>query len=227
MLCTAWHASLRSTTHAAHWALFHEDPGTCQHRVFMRCPPGAKPGGVLVSQARQPEPRAWAVLWTRSRQSGGWCRAPWGLTTSPPLRTLSAIPMQLSGSRCPSPLPIAKDTSSTRLLRPPAARTVQQLESREHFQQTLAGAGDKFAVADFSAMRCGPCRMIKPFLHSLSEKYSNTLSLEVDVDDCQDVAAEWEVKCMATFWFFKKGEKASELSGANKEKLEATISELT
>uniref|UniRef100_A0A8C0N102 Thioredoxin n=1 Tax=Canis lupus familiaris TaxID=9615 RepID=A0A8C0N102_CANLF len=61
---------------------------------------------------------------------------------------------------------------------------------------------------------------------SLSEKYSNVVFLEVDVDDCQDVASECEVKCMPTFQFFKKGQKVGEFSGANKEKLEATINEL-
>ncbi|XP_005382797.1 PREDICTED: thioredoxin isoform X2 [Chinchilla lanigera] len=83
---------------------------------------------------------------------------------------------------------------------------VQQIETKEAFQQALAAAGDKLVVVDFSATWCGPCKMIKPFFH--------------------DVAAECEVKCMPTFQFFKKGEKVSEFSGANKEKLEATINEL-
>ncbi|XP_021572305.1 thioredoxin [Carlito syrichta] len=94
------------------------------------------------------------------------------------------------------------------------------------FQDALSAAGDKLVVVDFSAMWCGPCKMIKPFFHSLSEKYSNVVFLEVDVDDCQDVASECEVKCMPTFQFFKKGQKVGEFSGANKEKLEATINEL-
>ncbi|EHB11923.1 Myotubularin-related protein 13 [Heterocephalus glaber] len=88
-----------------------------------------------------------------------------------------------------------------------AAKMVQQINSKEAFQQALAAAGDKLVVVDFSATWCGPCKMIKPFFHSLSEKYSNVLFLEVDVDDCQDIAAECEVKCMPTFQFFKKGEK--------------------
>ncbi|KAL1776897.1 thioredoxin [Sigmodon hispidus] len=95
----------------------------------------------------------------------------------------------------------------------------------EAFQEALVTAGDKLVVVDFSATWCGPCKMIKPFYHSLSEKYSNVVFLEVDVDDCQDVAAECEVKCMPTFQFYKKGQKVGEFSGANKEKLEASITE--
>ncbi|XP_055283684.1 thioredoxin-like [Moschus berezovskii] len=109
---------------------------------------------------------------------------------------------------------------------PQAAKTVMQIESKYAFQEALNSAGEKLVVVDFSATWCGPCKMIKPFFHSLSEKYSNVVFLEVDVDDCQDVTAECEVKCMPTFQFFKKGQKVGEFSGANKEKLEATINEL-
>ncbi|XP_014386217.1 PREDICTED: LOW QUALITY PROTEIN: thioredoxin-like [Myotis brandtii] len=103
---------------------------------------------------------------------------------------------------------------------------VKQIESKYAFQGALNSAGDKLVVVDFSATWCGPCKMIKRFFHSLSEKYSNAVFLEVDVDDYQDVAAECEVKCMPTLQFFKKGQKMGEFSGANKEKLEATINEL-
>ncbi|KAL6060860.1 hypothetical protein STEG23_006419 [Scotinomys teguina] len=90
---------------------------------------------------------------------------------------------------------------------PETAKMVKVIESKEAFQEALASAGDKLVVVDFSATWCGPCKMIKPFFHSLSEKYSSVVFLEVDVDDCQDVAAECEVKCMLTFQFYKKGQK--------------------
>ncbi|XP_054573068.1 thioredoxin-like [Eptesicus fuscus] len=102
---------------------------------------------------------------------------------------------------------------------------VKQIESKYAFQEALNSAGDKLVVVDFSATWCGPCKMIKPSFHSPSEKYSSVAVLEVDVDDCQGVAAECEVKCMQPFQFFKKGQKVGEFSGANKEKLEATINE--
>ncbi|XP_036108861.1 thioredoxin-like isoform X2 [Molossus molossus] len=88
------------------------------------------------------------------------------------------------------------------------------IDRKYAFQEALNSAGDKSVVVDFSATWCGPCEMIKPFFHFLS-----------------NVAAECEVKCMptfhqATFQFFKRGQKVGEFSEANKEELEATINEL-
>ncbi|XP_027695082.1 thioredoxin [Vombatus ursinus] len=103
---------------------------------------------------------------------------------------------------------------------------VKQIDSKETFDSELKNAGQKLVVVDFSATWCGPCKMIKPFFHSLGEKYPDVIFIEVDVDDCQDVAADCEVKCMPTFQFYKSGKKVGEFSGANKEKLELTINEL-
>uniref|UniRef100_A0A8C6B5E0 Thioredoxin n=1 Tax=Monodon monoceros TaxID=40151 RepID=A0A8C6B5E0_MONMO len=104
---------------------------------------------------------------------------------------------------------------------------VKQIKRKYAFQEALNNAGEKLLVVDFSATWCGTCKMIKPFFHSLSEKNSNVVFLKVDVDDCHGVASECEVKCMATFQFFKKEQKVGEFSGTNKENLEATINELT
>ncbi|XP_045154823.1 thioredoxin-like [Echinops telfairi] len=104
---------------------------------------------------------------------------------------------------------------------------VKQIDSKKDFQAALKSAGEKLVVADFSATWCGPCKMIKPFYHSLCEKYGNVVFREVDADHCQDVASECEVKCMPRFHFYKKGQKAGEFSCANKETLEATINNLS
>uniref|UniRef100_A0A8C0L992 Thioredoxin domain-containing protein n=1 Tax=Canis lupus dingo TaxID=286419 RepID=A0A8C0L992_CANLU len=95
--------------------------------------------------------------------------------------------------------------------------------------EALNRTRDKLVVVDFSVTWGGPCKMSKPFFHSLSEKSSNVVFLEVDMDNSQDAASECEVKCIhpgCPFQFFKKGQKVSEFSGANKEKLEATINDL-
>ncbi|XP_053858714.1 thioredoxin isoform X2 [Vidua macroura] len=103
---------------------------------------------------------------------------------------------------------------------------VKIVGSLVEFEAELKCAGDKLVIVDFSATWCGPCKMIKPFYHSLSEKYSDAIFIEIDVDDAQDVASHCDVKCMPTFQFYKNGNKVQEFSGANKEKLEETIKSL-
>ena len=79
---------------------------------------------------------------------------------------------------------------------------VKQIENKYAFQEALNSAGEKLVVVDFSTTWCGPCKMIKPFFHSLSEKYSNVVFLEVDVDDCQ--VRGWKFGIMLSFlhWAF-------------------------
>uniref|UniRef100_A0A8C9IIY0 Thioredoxin domain-containing protein n=1 Tax=Piliocolobus tephrosceles TaxID=591936 RepID=A0A8C9IIY0_9PRIM len=84
----------------------------------------------------------------------------------------------------------------------PAAKMVKQIESKAAFQEALNTAGDKLVVVDFSATWCGPCKMIKPFFHSLSEKYSNVVFLEVDVDDCQVRSWKYEILLSFSHWPF-------------------------
>ncbi|XP_008166974.1 thioredoxin [Chrysemys picta bellii] len=103
---------------------------------------------------------------------------------------------------------------------------VKTVGNLEEFRSELKSAGDKLVVVDFSATWCGPCKMIKPFFHSLCEKFPDVVFLEVDVDDAQEVASECAVQCMPTFQFYKQGNKVLEFSGANREKLEENITKL-
>ncbi|XP_036351066.2 thioredoxin-like [Ochotona princeps] len=93
---------------------------------------------------------------------------------------------------------------------------VKQIKSKSAFQEVLDTAGSKLIVVDFSAAQCRPFKTIKPFFHSLSEKYSNVLFLEVDVDNCWDIAADSDVKCMPPSPCFQKGLKVGGFSGDNK-----------
>ncbi|XP_070598544.1 thioredoxin domain-containing protein 2-like [Erythrolamprus reginae] len=103
------------------------------------------------------------------------------------------------------------------------ATMVKIVGNLAEFNVQLDTAGGNLIVVDFSATWCGPCKMIKPFYHSMSEKYPDVIFIEIDVDDAQDVASHCDVKCMPTFQFYKNSEKVHEFSGANKEKLEEAI----
>lgn len=47
--------------------------------------------------------------------------------------------------------------------------------------------------------------------------------LQVDVDECEELAMRYEISSMPTFVFIKKGEKIDVFSGANADRLEKTI----
>ncbi|XP_047720519.1 thioredoxin-like isoform X2 [Prionailurus viverrinus] len=81
---------------------------------------------------------------------------------------------------------------------------VKQIESEYAFQEALNSEGNTLVV-DFSATGCGPCTMVKSISHPLSEKDPNSVK--------------------STLPFLKKEQKVGEFSGADKEKLEATINE--
>ncbi|GLJ26486.1 hypothetical protein SUGI_0511590 [Cryptomeria japonica] len=78
-------------------------------------------------------------------------------------------------------------------------------------------------VVDFTATWCGPCRIISPVFVELSKKYTNVVFLKVDVDELQDVTAEWEVQAMPTFIFIKDGKAIDKIVGAKKDELERKV----
>ncbi|CEG77614.1 Putative Thioredoxin [Rhizopus microsporus] len=69
-------------------------------------------------------------------------------------------------------------------------------------------------IVDFTASWCGPCRLVKPVIHKLAEKYTDILFLVVDVDERADIASEYGIRAMPTVMFFKDGAKADEMVGA-------------
>ncbi|XP_056156473.1 thioredoxin [Lampris incognitus] len=102
---------------------------------------------------------------------------------------------------------------------------IPEIEDLESFNAALEEAGDKLVVVDFTAAWCGPCQQIGPIFLAMSKKpeNKNVIFLKVDVDEAQDVASHCGIKCMPTFFFYKKGEKVDEFSGSNSEKLEQKV----
>ena len=70
-----------------------------------------------------------------------------------------------------------------------------------------------FAVVDFSAEWCGPCRMIGPFLESIEEQLGIEI-MQVNIDESPNISAKYEVMSIPTVMIFKKGEKVAENIGA-------------
>lgn len=96
------------------------------------------------------------------------------------------------------------------------------------FDSRLDAAADKLVVVDFFATWCGPCKVIAPKLEEFQNKYADKLVvIKVDVDECEDLAAKYNISSMPTFLFIKNKNVVDQFSGANADKLELYIKKHT
>ena len=89
-----------------------------------------------------------------------------------------------------------------------AERAVTAVTSSEHFDELLADASERGVpvVVDFSATWCGPCQSIAPAFEALAAKHAErALFVQVDVDECAEVAERFDVSSMPTFVLLAPG----------------------
>ena len=51
----------------------------------------------------------------------------------------------------------------------------------------------KSQIEKLFVVRCGPCKMIAPHLEEMDKTMEDVVFLKVDVDECEDIAAEYNV----------------------------------
>ena len=69
-------------------------------------------------------------------------------------------------------------------------------------------------LVDFWAEWCGPCKMIAPILDELAEEYSGRIRIgKVNIDDHQNLAAEYRVSAIPTLLLFRQGQVAEQIVG--------------
>ena len=84
-------------------------------------------------------------------------------------------------------------------------------------------------LVDFWAEWCAPCRAVAPVLDELAQKYKGKFTVaKVNVDETQDLAAQFGVLNIPTLIFFKDGQEVDRLVGSQpKSQLDAKIQKLT
>ena len=82
-----------------------------------------------------------------------------------------------------------------------------------NLQEVLTSS--KVALIDFWAVWCGPCRMVAPIVDEIAEEYAGKITVaKCNVDDAEDVAAQFGIRSIPTLLFFKDGVLADKTVGA-------------
>lgn len=80
-------------------------------------------------------------------------------------------------------------------------------------------------LVDFWAEWCGPCKMLTPVLDELATEYDGKVKIaKVNIDDHQNLAAQYRVTAIPTLLVFKNGQVMEQMVGAkSKRDLKASL----
>jgi thioredoxin 1 len=69
-------------------------------------------------------------------------------------------------------------------------------------------------LVDFTAVWCGPCKMLDPVVKQLAQDwYGKVKVFKLDVDDCPDLAMNYQVMGVPTLILFKNGKPVERVTG--------------
>ena len=83
----------------------------------------------------------------------------------------------------------------------------------ENFEEEVKNS-QKPILLDFWAPWCGPCRMIAPILEEIAVEQDAVKIGKINVDECQDLAAHFEIKSIPLLVLMKNGEIIEKSLGA-------------
>ncbi|CAE7662922.1 TXN, partial [Symbiodinium microadriaticum] len=107
------------------------------------------------------------------------------------------------------------------------------INSEDHFNSFLFPSSPQdiapgVVIAEFGASWCKNCRKIAPVIKNLAMQHKFTaLVLDVDIDDCEDVATTCQVSSVPRLIAYRGGVKVGDYTGSNPDEVTAFFNEHT
>jgi thioredoxin len=102
--------------------------------------------------------------------------------------------------------------------------TEVQYVTEQTFKDEVLGA-DLPVLIDFTAVWCGPCKMIDPIVKQLAEEWQGKVKVvKCDADQNPDLLMQYGILGIPTLMLFKSGQLAERMTGFQpKDKLVAKV----
>ena len=85
--------------------------------------------------------------------------------------------------------------------------------NEENFQKEVLESQLPVLV-DFSAEWCGPCKMVDPIVHELSEDWAGKVKVvKIDADESSGILLKYGIMGIPTLMFFVNGEVRERVTG--------------
>ena len=85
--------------------------------------------------------------------------------------------------------------------------------SEDTFQDEVIGSEEPVLV-DFTAVWCGPCKMLDPVVKELAMEWDGKVKVvKLDVDDNPSLAMNYQVMGVPTLMLFKEGKPVERVTG--------------